>query len=192
MLPAGRARRQLGAQIVGHRSRLAADLVHRSLADAGIDQLERGFAPALFVQDERRLDFIEALSNQPGHLGEAIAHLHRAVLRYRFTQKRERRIELLQRVFVRLQISRVAGQKITTLRGFSVDDELHHIVQPRFHLERSRALSVRDIEAAIAEFRKHEHGDRHDHAEREWQQNLEGKRTGHPVDAERQTNRRTV
>src|SRR5207253_9747379 len=89
--------------------------------------------------------------------------------------------ELLHRVLVRLEIRRVAGEQIAALRGFGVDDERHHIVQPRLHLERSGALSVGDVEPTIAELRKDQHGDRNDYAKRKRQKYFEWKGTGHPA-----------
>ena len=42
-------------------------------------------------------------------------------------------------------------------------------------------MPIRDIEAAIAELGKYEHGDRDDDAERKRQQNFKRKWTGHPA-----------
>ena len=166
-------------QLVENALSPAADLVHQTLAEAGVDQLERGFAAAALVQRERRFELVQLLADQPVQLGRVAVHRLGAVAADEVAQAGERVIDLGQRSVVGLEVGRIARQQEPALSRFGLADQRQRLVDGSFHFERGRHGPIGVLEPPVTDLGESEHAEGNDDPQCQGQEHAQGQESFH-------------
>jgi hypothetical protein len=157
-----------------HAGHGGANLVHRALADPGVEQRLRRVGSVFLVQRDRRLELDELLAEELVQSPEAVALFDGPMADENFAQAMECLADLRKRRVIGLQVLFLSREQVSALACFGIDDEPQRLMQRGFHLERDGHLPVGDLETAKPELRVHGDRERCDDPEHQRDDDLEG------------------
>ena len=157
-----------------HRVDVGPDVVHRALADAGVQERLRRVGAVVPVERDRGLEFGELLAHEVVDAAGTRALLGRALRHQQFPELAERAVDLRHRGVVGGEVLLLAGQQVPALAGLGIHDQRQRLLQRRLHFERDRHLLVRVLEATVSQLGIHGDRERRDDAEHQRGNDLEG------------------